>query len=132
MSATSITLAGRKAAERIMVDTCTITRPGKPTTNPDTAQVTYADQQTIYTGKCKLKLPIAIARPDIVGGAQEFTQHPTLSLPATTTGVQIDDVVTVNTSALMPSLIGKTFRVRAIPGQSLMTAARFEVLEVVE
>src|SRR5438105_9043008 len=91
---------GRAAAQALMVDTCTITRNGAPDTNPDTATVTYPNAQTIYTGKCRLKLPVAIGRPDMVGGAQEFTQHPILSLPATTTGVQIDDQVTITASAL--------------------------------
>ena len=111
-----------------MVDTCTITRNGTATTNPDTGVVTQ-NATTIYTGKCRLKLPVAIARPDNVGGAQEFLQHPILSLPAATTGVLVDDIVTINTSALMPSLVGRVFHVRAQPGQSHMTAARFEVME---
>jgi hypothetical protein len=128
MTAQSITLAGRRAAERLMVDTCAITRVTSTVTNPDTGQLTRTSIP-VYTGKCRLKLPVAIGRPDDVGGAQEFTQHPILSLPATTTGVQIDDLVTITASALMPSLVGRVFHVRAQPGQSHMTAARFEILE---
>ena len=112
-----------------MVDTCTIVRKGQPTTNPETGKVTYPGQQTIYTGKCRLKLPVAIGRPDIVGGAQEFLQHPILSLPAATSGVLVDDEVTITASLLMPSLVNRVFHVRAQPGQSHMTAARFEVME---
>lgn len=128
MSAASVTLRGRHAAEALMVDTCTITRTVATVTNPDTAQVTYT-AASIYAGQCRLKLPVAVARPDVVGGAQQFLQHPVLSLPATTTGVQIDDLVTMTASALMPALVGRLFRVRAQPGQSHMTAARFEVME---
>lgn len=112
-----------------MVDTCTITRVVSQTTDPDTGVVTPT-YSTIYTGKCRLKLAVAVARPIKVGEAQEFTQHPILSLPATTTGVQIDDILTITASLLMPSLVNRVFHVRAIPGQSHMTAARFEVMEI--
>lgn len=130
MRAAQATLKGRLAAEALMVDTCTIIRKGAPATDPDTGAVTYPSPTTIYTGKCRLKLPVAIARPDNVGEAQEFLQHPVLSLPAATTGVEVDDIVTITASLLMPSLVNRTFHVRAKPGQSHMTAARFEVMEV--
>jgi len=129
MSATSITLRGRTAAEALMVDTCTITRVVSVATDADTGVVTPT-YSTVYTGKCRLKLPVAVARPITVGGAQEFSQHPILSLPATTTGVQVDDILTITASLLMPSLVGRVFHVRAVPGQSHMTAARFEVMEL--
>ena len=129
MSATSATLRGRAAAEALQVDTCTITRIVSTTTDPDTGVVTPT-YSTIYTGKCRLKLPVAVARPLKVGEAQEFTQHPILSLPALTTGVQVDDILTVTASLLMPSLVGRVFHIRAVPGQSHMTAARFEVMEI--
>jgi hypothetical protein len=129
MSATTITLRGRIAAEALMVDTCTIKRAASFATDPETgiATPTYS---TIYTGKCRLKLPVAVARPVTAGQAQEFTQHPILSLPATTTGILVDDILTITASLLMPSLVGRVFHVRAVPGQSHMTAARFEVMEI--
>lgn len=131
MTPTSITLLGRQRAEFLkMPDTCVIVRNGTPVTDKDTGEVTYPSPNTIYSGKCCLKLPVAVARPDNVGEAQEFTQHPTLSLPAATTGVEIDDIATITASLLMPSLVGRVFHVRAKPGQSEMTAARFEVMEV--
>lgn len=129
MSATSITLRGRIEAEALMVDTCTITRVVSTTTDPDTGVVTPT-YSTIYTGKCRLKLAVAVARPLKAGEAQEFSQHPILSLPATTTGVLVDDILTITASLLMPSLVGRVFHVRAQPGQSHMTAARFEVMEI--
>lgn len=121
-------IRGRLAAEALMVDTCTITRPTTTTTtNPDTGAVTRTTT-TVYSGKCRMRLPSPVARPDVVGGAQEFLQHPVLSLPATTTGVQIDDLVTM-TASLLPGLVGRVFHVRAQPGQTHETAARFEVME---
>lgn len=129
MSATSAVLRGRTAAEALMVDTCTITRVVSVSTDLDTGVVTPT-YSTIYSGKCRLKLSVAVARPIKVGEAQEFTQHPILSLPATTTGVQIDDILTITASLLMPSLVNRVFHLRAIPGQSHMTAARFEIFEI--
>jgi hypothetical protein len=114
-----------------MVDTCAIKRadPVATTVDPETGDITPA-YTTVYTGNCRLKLPTAVARPLTVGEAQEFLQHPILSLPATTTGVEINDIVTITASALMPQLVGRVFHVRARPGQSHMTAARFEIMEV--
>ena len=129
MSATSITLRGRVAAEALQVDTCTIQRVVSLATDPDTGVVTPT-YSTIYTGKCRLKLSVAVARPLTVGEAQEFTQHPILSLPATTTGIQVDDLLTITATLLMPSLVGRVFHLRAVPGQSHMTAARFEIMEI--
>jgi len=130
VSANTITLRGRVAAEQLMVDTCQITRvnPATTTIDPDTGVITPA-YTTVYSGKCRLKLPTATARPLAVGEAQVFTQHPILSLPALTTGVEIDDIVTITASALMPLLVGRVFHVRAKPGQTHETAARFEILE---
>lgn len=129
MSANTITLRGRGAAEKLMVDACTIKRRSGSTVDPETGIITPT-YSTIYTGKCRLKLPTATARPLVVGEAQEFTQHPTLSLPALTTGVEIDDLVTITASAVMPLLVGRKFHVRAKPGQTHQTAARFEIMEV--
>jgi len=129
MSATSITLRGRTAAEALMVDTCQIQRVASLATDPDTGVVTPT-YSTVYTGKCRLKLAVAVARPLTVGEAQEFTQHPILSLPATTTGILVDDILTVTASLLMPILVGRVFHLRAVPGQTHMTAARFEIFEI--
>lgn len=128
-AATAAIQHGRIRAEALMVDTCSIKRVTSSSTDPDTGVVTptYA---TVYTGKCRLKLASAVARPLTVGEAQVFLQHPTLSLPAATTGVQIDDIVTITASALLPSLVGRVFHVRGLPGASHMTAARFEIMEV--
>jgi hypothetical protein len=105
MSATSITLRGRIAAEALMVDTCTIKRLTGSSTDQDTGVVTPT-YSTTYTGKCRLKLPTAVARPITVGEAQEFTQHPILSLPATTTGIEVDDIVTI-TASLLDAVAGR-------------------------
>jgi hypothetical protein len=130
MSATSATLRGRVAAEALQVDTCLIERL-TGSTDQETGRVTYT-ATTVYTGQCRLKLASAVARPLTVGEAQVFTQHPTLSLPAGTTGVQIDDVVTITASELLPALVGRVFHVRGLPGASHMTAARFEVMEIAD
>jgi hypothetical protein len=129
MSAYTATLRGRVAAEKLQVDTCTIRRVASVSTDPETGVVTPT-YTTVYSGQCRLKLSVATARPADVGQAQVFMQHPILSLPATTSGVQVDDVVTITASALMPALVGRVFHVRGLAGSSHMTAARFEVMEV--
>jgi hypothetical protein len=129
VSAHTVTLRGRVKAQELQEDTCTIQRRSGSTTDPETGVVTPT-YTTVYTGSCRLKLPTAVARPLTVGEAQEYTQHPVLSLPAATTGVEIDDLVTITASALMPALVGRKFHVRGKPSDTQMTAARFGVVEV--
>ena len=45
----------RHEANSLMLDECTITRPGEPVTDPDTGDVTNS-AETVYAGKCKVCL----------------------------------------------------------------------------
>jgi len=131
MSATSATLAGRVAAERLMVDTVTITRVTGGTSDPETGIHTQTTA-TIYTGKCRVQQR-PIARPGSrsdVGEASVVQVDFSLQLPMSVTGVQVEDIATITASALDPDLPGRAFRVASQATKTHATMRRFELVEV--
>jgi hypothetical protein len=98
MSAVTATLAGRRAAEALMVDACTITTPGSPATNDTTGVVTNTPT-TKYTGRCKLQRPSGDGRRE-VAEASVVVAPLELHLPVVgSEGLAEGDVVTVTASA---------------------------------
>lgn len=128
MSATSATLAGRRAAERNMVDACTITRRTGSVTDPETGviAVTYA---TIYTGKCRVKQVVPASRPTDVGQAFLWLQRLEIQLPMSVASVLSDDIVTVTASLLDPDLVGRIFHVRDLGHATHKTSRRHQIEE---
>jgi hypothetical protein len=129
MSATSAVLAGRRAAERLMRDACTITRAGTPVTNDATGQVTNTPT-TVYSGKCRVQQTVPVSKPGNVGQAAVWLQRLELQVPMTATGIQSDDLVTITASALDADLVGRTFHVRELGHKSHMTSRRVQLEEV--
>ena len=129
MSATSVALRGRIAAEALMLDAVTITRAGTPTTNPDTGVVTPS-LTTIYTGIAKVQAASASGSPENVGEAERMASQLVLHIPMSVTGVTADDVATITASALDPDLVGKVFTIRAPMHKSFATARRFPLQEL--
>lgn len=135
MSATSAILRGQAAAERLMVDTCTVTRLTGQANVPDTGQVvnTYT---TIYptpggVGRCKVQRPVRPpnARPENVGEANVFMARLELHLPVSAVGIRSDDVVTI-TASQDPDLVGAVFHLRELAHKTFQTARRFGIEEV--
>jgi len=130
MSALTVTQLGRIAAENLMVDTCTITRrSATPTTNTQTGAVTYAPT-TVYAGKCRLQQQGRMSRPATVAESYVFQTQRELQLPMSVTGVRINDIVTVNTSALDPDSAGRTYWVRELFDKTHGTSRRLGIEEV--
>lgn len=126
MTAASVTLAGRAAAEALMVDACTITRVTPGTVfNETTGQ--YDDTPpptTVYTGKCRVK-PRDNADRVVQYGQEAVSLWPYIvSIPMAESGVELDDIVTVTASALDTALVGAGFRVRQVLAGSHLTARR--------
>lgn len=129
MSAITAAIRGRIAAERLMVDTCTIRRATGETTDPDRGKVvdTYT---TIYSGICKVAQSAPSGSPVSVGEAQVLQQTLQLHLPASVVAPLDDDEVTIDTSLLDATLPGKVFRLRGIPNKSFLTARRWGLVQV--
>jgi hypothetical protein len=123
MSATTITLRGRVAAEALMVDACVIERRSGSTVDPETGDIvpTFA---TVYSGKCKVQQQTAVANPSTVGEAAVFVSEPQLHVPMSATGLLPDDRVTMTTSVLDPDLVGKVGHLRGPWDETFTTARR--------
>lgn len=126
MSAGSVTLAGRSAAEALMTDTCTVTRPGatEPVYDPGTDTYTYPGGTEVYSGKCRVKQADTIDQDRQAGEAVVGARRYVVSLPMSVTGVRRGDSVTVDTSVLDGALPGVVLRVLGAAKGSQITARR--------
>lgn len=118
MSANTLTLRGRVAAERLMVDTCRITRapqpedPGytAPVFDEDTGQYSGPPRVVVYQGKCRVQVRSDINSNAVEGvvGEHEWTYRTlTVELPiAGTEEVKPNCTLEVLTSPLDPSRVG--------------------------
>lgn len=129
MSATSVTLRGRSAADARMVDTCTVTRGGgDDTLNPTTGAYTTPDDTILYTGQCEVQISDGLNTQTSDAGGQLVTQRRvTVKVPISVTDVEVDDIVTVTSSALDADLVGQTFRVVGTFAKTFATARRLQV-----
>lgn len=130
MSAVNAVLAGRTAAESLMVDACTITRPGVAVTDPDTGAVTNASTP-VYSGMCKVQSKdSATSKPD--AGEHSFVVvSRQVHIPANAADVRDGDVVTITASLLNSFTVGNKYRVEGFTPDSFDTASRLPVKEVV-
>ena len=129
MSLVGIVGQGRAAAESLMLDTCTVGRPGAPVTDPNTGAVT-TPLTTIYTGKCKFQQTLAQSSNPVAGEHQFTVQDVRWDTPVGAGPFLVDDVVTVTAAALDPDLTGKVFRVTDPFHKTGATAQRTRVKEV--
>lgn len=119
----------RAEAESLMLDTCTITRPGTPVTDPNTGDVTNTPTN-VYTGKCKVQSKdSATANPE-AGEATFTVVSRQVHIPANSADVQDGDVVTITASRLNAFTVGKQYRVSGFTPDTFDTAARLPVKEM--
>lgn len=129
MSASSVLLRGRAAAEALMQDAVIVKR-GTSSTDSETGVITPA-WTTIYAGPCKVQQAAPATSPSDVGEAAVFVGQLQLHVPvnATTAGIHPDDLAEITACVLDPSLVGATFRVRGPAHKSFATARRFPLVE---
>jgi hypothetical protein len=123
-------LRGRRAAQQIMQDACTITRLATSATDPETAQVVQT-RTTVYSGQCRISINSKNARPQNIGEDTLFIFRVQLQLPISAIGVIPDDVATITASVYDPELVGKVFVVRELAHGTHITSRRLMVEEVI-
>jgi hypothetical protein len=119
----------REQAESMMVDTCTIERPGAPVTNPDTGVVTPS-VTVVYTGKCKVQSKDSATATPNAGGAVFVVVSRQVHIPMNAADVKDGDVVRMTASLLNTFAVGKRYRVEGFTPDSFDTAARLPVKEL--
>jgi hypothetical protein len=131
MTAETITLAGRAAAEALMVDTCTIGTLEAATFDSGTGTFTPGTIDPVYTGKCRVQVVDSLnAQEPRVGERQLTIQQLVLSVPTAAAGIEVGQVVELLTAALDPELVGRRFRVVGTHAKSHATARRLQCEEV--
>lgn len=127
MSAEALALRGQAAAERLMVDTCSITR----TTNESTSGgVVTPTTITVYAGKCRIQSPGAAGRGQTVGEAYQIVGQRELQLPMSAPIPAEGDQVAITAAAVDAALVGKTYAVQADVTKTHATRRRITVIEV--
>ncbi len=133
MSATGATLRGRAAAEGLMVDACTSSRPGGPahTTDPTTGAVSYGSAP-LYSGKCRVQMMTGVRGDNLLRAGERsiVVQSAIISLPIDAPVHRVDDLITVTASALDPQLISRVYRVEDVTHKTYLTARRLICQEV--
>ena len=119
----------RAEAESLMLDACTITRPGEPVTDPDTGDVTNT-ATPVYTGKCKVQSKDSATSNPEAGEATFTVVSRQVHIPANAADVQDGDVVTITASLLNAFTVGKQYRVAGFTPDTFDTAARLPVKEI--
>jgi hypothetical protein len=130
VSAESTTLAGRAAAEALMVDTCVISRRGTTGAfNETTGAYDVGASTEIYAGPCRVK-PRDNADRVVQYGEQAVSFWPYIvSVPMSVTNVGLNDIVTITASELDPALFGLSLRVREVLVGTHLTARRLSCEE---
>jgi hypothetical protein len=137
MSVASALARGRRAAEKLMTATCTITRVDPDATrgemDPDTLKYPEAARLTVYEGPCRIQIQ------SVIGGASDTdagdragtAQQSELQLPVlASANVAITDIAVIDSEPNDPALVGRTFTITALHQKSHATARRLPVTEV--
>jgi len=130
MSAASLIARGQRAAESLMVDTCTVKYQSGTSFNGTTGleEPTYT---TRFTSPCKVQARELQSSERDSGGHEATIVRMSVHLPMSAGAVSVDDIVTITASAHDAQLVGRTFRVLTPVGKSFATARRVEVEDVV-
>jgi hypothetical protein len=103
MSAAGAVTRGRRAAEALMVDTCTVHAPGDGSTiDEETGAVVPTLGDLLYSGRCRVRMPAAAEDEVTSGGSERTVSDFMVSLPLLeSAGIPIGAVVTL--TALGPN-----------------------------
>lgn len=136
MSLESVTLAGRRAAERLMLDQGKAMRPTGGTAydpSADNGKGADVDQYApLFESHCKIQTENVEARTSEVGARTAVEVRTELHLPADTAPLMVGDIWEMTAPhALSFAAAGQRLRVTAPVAGSFKTARRYVVEEVV-
>ena len=130
MSAQTAIVRGRRVAEALMVDACTIRRRTGEATDPNSGVITPTYGADLYSGKCRVQQRQLGGQGQNVGEAYVIVERYEVHLPMSVTGLLEGDQITITASALDPDLVDRVFIVRDVAAKSHLTARRVGVTEV--
>lgn len=121
--------AGRRMAVSMMTETVTVGTESKAT-NPATGDPVRTVASPVYSGVAQVKFPSLVVSERDVQGQQVAATSPVLKLPVAVGSVLTGHVVRVTASSSDPTLVGRWFRVKALPQSGQVTAHRYPLEEV--
>src|SRR5690349_16519992 len=107
----------RAAAESLMVDSCTVSRPSTdpPVFNDETGLYEPATSEQVYAGACQVQIVDVLPQVAVSGEADVFTQRVIVKLPVgPSPDVRIGDVVVVTSAVFDADLLGRSYVVRGL------------------
>lgn len=128
---TALLRDGRAAHDGLMVDVCTISRPGAPVLDRTTSTLTPGPATTLYSGACRVKAQ-RMPRPAEAGEELVVVARYEVALPfdaEPTSPLRVGDVIVVVASADQ-RLIGQELAVLAVDFGSTATAWRISAQDV--
>lgn len=130
MSAEVALLRGRRLAESLMVDTCTIRRRSGQTQDPDTGVVTPT-YTILYSGqKCRVQSRGYWGQRTDVGQNDLILLQLEVQLPIAVTGLRVHDEITVTASVHDPDLVNRRFVLKDEMHKSHATSRRVMCTEI--
>lgn len=123
----------RAEAERLQVDSCTITRPGtgKGDFNNVTGKYDKPARVEVYKGKCRIQVTRSAATDESSGERLVITQSAEWQGPVVgTEGISVNDVIHMDSCANDSALEGREFTVVARHEKTHATSRRLSVREV--
>ena len=130
MTYSGVLLAGRRAAEALMVDECTVRTVTGRATDPTTGKGTPTYSAPLYLGKCRVQSFQPQERSPEAGGATLTVQRYAVHVPVEAFAPAVGQVITITAAAGDANLVGRQYRVVALLHKSLATAYRLSVEEV--
>lgn len=131
MTRAVVLAAGRREAERGMVDTCEITRVTGSTTDRDTG-VRVVTRDTIYSGPCRVQEIFSFSRSTSPTPDQPvLARYRVVQLPVVgSEGIEQNDDVEITACMHDPDLVGRAMKVRDQAAKSEATSRRIGVEEI--
>lgn len=127
MDPTAAVLAGRRAAENLMVDTVAVSRrSSEPVTDPETGKVTFPEV-TIYEGKGRIQVNAPSENTVDTAGASFTVQTMSLHVPVSAGPFRVGDLVEIRASPLDPHRVGHTMSIAGLHEKTLATAQRLKI-----
>jgi len=128
MNPTRAAMRGRQLANRMMVDHCTITRPGRPAVDPLTGRETQIGI-SVYLGPCRITSELHDEHLEEAGGASFNVERLALQLPHGSAVLRGNEQVEI-TRSLNPALTGRKFRIIARATKSLAIIDKYTIEEL--
>jgi len=122
--------AGRRMAESIMVDSCTVRRRTGTTTNPTTGAVTPVYTVVRAGQACRVQTRGNWGEARDVGEAALVVLALEVQFPVSFTDLQTRDEITIDACVNDPDLVGRVLRVKDLHHKSHATSRRVLCQEV--